>query len=732
MSNYYIMSNEESILNGIIDNNIKYFIEKFDITDKPNPCFKEYFNDYIGGDLVDVDEVYKNIVTNFDEKILDICEHCLTDDLYLTFFKGFLDYLQGVSINYIEIYKILLKSTKIADIIISESVIFYSICDKVIKNDLQETDDVFNLFITILKNKNIRPHILDYFNYRIDICKRGRDLMNIMDITYPYILEKFKANSFNLKLILVILKLWTHGITTDKLIRINDKETNFLSIGFYQLHKLLEYGLITIYEEKDFRIKESIKIKNRLKESNPYDKHILTLLDNKLETRLKHIHELISNKKVIRRINDFYGKTMCWINNSSVNKDKECVDDILENVYIFIKNNKSELNDNLTEMIVGIFSNNSTKNPNIKINYLNLFNAYLYDIIDDNIRTTGLQNFISWDTNINKIMGSILDLSHDMKKSFNNDEIYNMLYPMSVLTNVFNLTIYNLEDYRYHFDQDKNDKYFKELIYDNLNNFQFVVDEILGGLIKINGIESGTILLSDEKQIEIEDEKDKINNLRIYLDIFSKFIIKSCKYHIKVVLSSETRHCFGNILVSLMTNLTVHQKRYKVKDKVDLKFSPIDILITLKSIFLSIIVNRDDEAILVNLIGEHDGYVKNSVLRIINILIKKDEIKSLEYSYLSYFDNKINVKIDSNVDIEIPDELCDPLMDTLIENPVMLPNDIIIDLGTISRHLLTSETNPFDRTPLTMELLEEYNKKPCVKLLIDEFKLKLKEFSERI
>jgi hypothetical protein len=723
------MSNEESILNGIIDNNIKYFIEKFDITHKPNPCFKEYFNDYIGGDLVDVDEVYKNIETNFDEKILDICEHCLTADLYLTFIKGFLDYLHGTSINYIEIYSVLLKSTKITAIIISESDIFYSICDKVIKNDLRDTDDVFKLFTDMIKNKSIRPHILEYFNYRIELCKREREIMNVMHITYPYILEKFKFNSFNINLILVMLQLWTRGITTEKLFKINETETNFLSIGFYQLHKLLEYGLINIYEEKDFRIKESAKIKSLLKESTTYDKHMLTLLDNKLETRLKNIHELIYKKTVIRCINEFYDKTMRWINNSSFN-DKECVNDILENVYTFIKNNKTELNDNLTKMIVDIFSNNITKNPNIKINYLNLFNAYLYDIIDVNIRTTGLPKFVSWDTNINKIMGSILDLSHDMKKSFNNDEIYNMLYPMSVLTNVFNLTIYNLEDYRYYFDQHKNDKYFKELIYDNLNNFQFVVDEILGGLIKINGIESGTIILSDEKQIEIEDEKDKINNLRIYLDIFSKFIIKSCKYHINVVLSSETRHCFGNILVSLMTNLTVHQKRYKVKDKVDLKFSPIDILITLKSIFLSIIVNRDDEAILVNLIGEHDGYVKNSVLRIINILIKKENIKPLEYSYLSYFDNKINVKIDSNVDVEIPDELCDPLMATLIENPVMLPNEIIIDLDTISRHLLTSETNPFDRTPLTMELLEEYNKKPCVKNTIDEFKMKLKEFGD--
>ena len=298
---------------------------------------------------------------------------------------------------------------------------------------------------------------------------------------------------------------------------------------------------------------------------------------------------------------------------------------------------------------------------------------------------------------------------------------------MSLITNILNFTIYNLEDYRYYFNQTINDKYFKELIYDNLNNFQYVVDEILCGLNKINSIEGETIILNDE----IDEEKSKINNLWIYLDIFSIFIIKSCKYYSTIILSSETRHCLGNILVSVMTNLTVYQKRYKVKDKSGLNFNPIEILITLKSIFLNLISNKADEEILVKIIGEHDGYVKNSVLRLINILIKKDEIKSLEYSYLSYFDNKLNVKIDSNVDIEIPDELCDPLMDTLIENPVMLPNDIIIDRGTILRHLLTSETNPFDRAPLTIEILEEYNTKPEVKHLVDEFKLKIKEFCDK-
>ena len=69
-------------------------------------------------------------------------------------------------------------------------------------------------------------------------------------------------------------------------------------------------------------------------------------------------------------------------------------------------------------------------------------------------------------------------------------------------------------------------------------------------------------------------------------------------------------------------------------------------------------------------------------------------------------------------------------MSTLIEEPIMLPNDIIVDYGVISRHLLNNDTNPFNREHLTIDLLKEYNKKPEVIAKIDEFKIKLSEFNQ--
>lgn len=55
---------------------------------------------------------------------------------------------------------------------------------------------------------------------------------------------------------------------------------------------------------------------------------------------------------------------------------------------------------------------------------------------------------------------------------------------------------------------------------------------------------------------------------------------------------------------------------------------------------------------------------------------------------------------------DAPDEFKDPLMDTLMIDPVILPSGQIMDRPVIMRHLLNSNTDPFNRQPLTEEMLE--------------------------
>ncbi|CAK8675158.1 unnamed protein product [Clavelina lepadiformis] len=64
---------------------------------------------------------------------------------------------------------------------------------------------------------------------------------------------------------------------------------------------------------------------------------------------------------------------------------------------------------------------------------------------------------------------------------------------------------------------------------------------------------------------------------------------------------------------------------------------------------------------------------------------------------------------------DAPEEFFDPLMGTLMQDPVILPvSKITVDRSTIARHLLSDHTDPFNRSPLTMEEVttnvELYNK----------------------
>lgn len=54
---------------------------------------------------------------------------------------------------------------------------------------------------------------------------------------------------------------------------------------------------------------------------------------------------------------------------------------------------------------------------------------------------------------------------------------------------------------------------------------------------------------------------------------------------------------------------------------------------------------------------------------------------------------------------DAPDEFKDPLMDTLMVDPVILPSGVVMDRPIIARHLLNSQTDPFNRQPLTEDEL---------------------------
>jgi ubiquitin conjugation factor E4 A len=77
-------------------------------------------------------------------------------------------------------------------------------------------------------------------------------------------------------------------------------------------------------------------------------------------------------------------------------------------------------------------------------------------------------------------------------------------------------------------------------------------------------------------------------------------------------------------------------------------------------------------------------------------------------------------KEDDEVYDDAPDEYLDPITSTLMLDPVMLPSSRqIIDRATIARHLLSDQSDPFNRNPLRMQ---DVIPQPELKQTIEEWK----------
>tara|TARA_Y100000768_G_C23989161_1_gene690947 strand:- start:1802 stop:4048 length:2247 start_codon:yes stop_codon:yes gene_type:complete len=83
---------------------------------------------------------------------------------------------------------------------------------------------------------------------------------------------------------------------------------------------------------------------------------------------------------------------------------------------------------------------------------------------------------------------------------------------------------------------------------------------------------------------------------------------------------------------------------------------------------------------------------------------------------LKLFNTINNLSINNESNITIPDDFLDPLSNDLIEIPIHLPSsNTIIDFNVIKQHLLYYDFDPFNRTKLTLEQINEYNNTDIIK-----------------
>ncbi|XP_061072260.1 ubiquitin conjugation factor E4 A [Conger conger] len=143
----------------------------------------------------------------------------------------------------------------------------------------------------------------------------------------------------------------------------------------------------------------------------------------------------------------------------------------------------------------------------------------------------------------------------------------------------------------------------------------------------------------------------------------------------------------------------------KVKDFSEFDFKPQQLVSDICTIYLHL---GDEENFCATVPKDGRSYSPTLFSQTVRVLKKINKPGDMIVSF-SLLADKIKSLADQQQQEEetysdAPDEFLDPIMSTVMQDPVLLPSShVTVDRSTIARHLLSDQTDPFNRSPLTMD-----------------------------
>ena len=789
------------ILVNIETSKIKYFtnifeeINKLDESNIEKMIYKKYLNLYCNEDLFDQGH---NLILQIVSTMTDL-KNLKMYDIFIEkkedFWNSILDYLTKYDISnkiiynifknlylnnsfqniidYSYINEILLKKLVYCEIDMNDSLknlgdsSHWGGKDFFKKENMFNNSITYNILLSLLMNKTSRKNTIESIQIMVNECKSYKTFTPLVDINEnEYNIDK-NINIYLVYLSYIFLKLWTNGITIDKLKKIkyqylesdqckldwlenkdmNSIKYNFLTEMFYTNHKILEYSYITLLDEIQFRTSERNELDRLIqmitdKLNNPTTNYFqeLILNESKLKLsssrlicleRIKFLTNIANDIYYNNYIDTFYKKSSIWLLNISDVK-MNCMNDILQNIIIFNLDVKKKLTYDIFNLVIMLLGNNNiSNNPHLKTNIIKLLCTQT-----DNFYSNFMELIYEESKKI-KLINNLIHCMIFLNDSFSSGDIYDKYNPQLNISILLRIIMYkDIKEldtgWKYLITID--DKLLKKFINIIINNLSYCIQELFLNLKKIYGLENSEESYDDTEMKKIEDI---VKVYIIFTDDFIKINTIFSKVYLKEYISLENRGTIcGSINHILTSMLGYRKKELNIKNKDKLFFKPKDLLNKICNLLLNFVEN---DIFLETLIKESSTDISKLISKMNKILYTDGSslfITKNEYDIIQKFSNDIKQKYDqkSKIDeIEIPEEFSDPIMMSLIEDPVFLPNtDIIMDREVISRHLVTEEHNPFNREHLTLDMLDEYNKKPDILVKIGEFIRKIEDWKKSL
>ncbi|EDW76160.1 uncharacterized protein Dwil_GK14814 [Drosophila willistoni] len=250
-----------------------------------------------------------------------------------------------------------------------------------------------------------------------------------------------------------------------------------------------------------------------------------------------------------------------------------------------------------------------------------------------------------------------------------------------------------------------------------MNDTTFLLDECLENLKRIHLTQQ---LLSDKQNLtkmSAEQQQSRLTQLatderqcRSYLTLARETVDL---FH---YLTSDIKEPFMRAelvdRLSSMLNFNLKQlagpkcNDLKVKNPAKYGWEPRSLLAQIFDIYLHLDCDRFAQALAADE-RSFDVHICNEAASRIKRLALRSAVEVERFKALTQRAHEIYVTNQQTEDecADAPDEFKDPLMDTLMSDPVVLPSGTVMDRAIITRHLLNSCTDPFNRQPLTEEML---------------------------
>ncbi|KAK3759118.1 hypothetical protein RRG08_040672 [Elysia crispata] len=266
-------------------------------------------------------------------------------------------------------------------------------------------------------------------------------------------------------------------------------------------------------------------------------------------------------------------------------------------------------------------------------------------------------------------------------------------------------------------EEARSGKQFVRFINMLMNDTTFLLDESLDCLKRIHEIQD--LMDNPEKWNKLTKEQQQAKPRQLASDE------RQCRNYL--TLATETVEMFHYLSTKIvepflvpeladrltaMLNCNLQQlcgpkcKNLKVKTPEKYGWEPKKLLNILTDIYLHLDCEKFAKAIANDERSYRKELFDNAIDCMVKACIKTSEeintFRDLQERVEAFVVQKHKCEVDYG---DIPDEFKDPLMDTLMENPVILPSGQVMERAIIIRHLLNSQTDPFNRQPLKEEEL---------------------------